>query len=442
MRNISVDTQGLFSSLALIGFFSIFVALYFAWVPVHQHFVQEQQFATIASTENSLESSLTEKNEESVASQKEGKYMTLDLVTSTVELYDSSSLLSTFTIVHTPVTTSSNMVPKGAYIIDKKTVSEISTIAKMRFPYYITFGDTFALHGTPQGVQGEVVQKEYVGGLIELSQEDAKNIYDFVEVGMPVYVISKTSSQNKTAVGVEDEIVSNELPATSAEAYALRDMSSGKTYLLKNGNERYPIASITKLLTAAVATGVIGHGTEILAPNAEYYMLSELYYPLLLRSDNAVAQKIVEHAGTEFFMSNMNAYARSLGMSRSSFVDSSGLSPKNVSSANDLMLLAQHLYSEKDFIFDITKEEDMTITSREGTTWSVTNQNVLSSDPYFRGGKLGFTDEAGQTSLAVFNVPLRGQVHPIAVVILRSKDWKQDTRTLLRWLVETTKKEN
>jgi D-alanyl-D-alanine carboxypeptidase len=115
------------------------------------------------------------------------------------------------------------------------------------------------------------------------------------------------------------------------------------------------------------------------------------------------------------------------------------LSPKNISSVLDLGIVSQHIYNEKSFLLDITKEEDMSITSTDGVEWSVKNQNKLASDPYFRGGKLGFTDEAGQTSLSIFMLPLQGEVRPVAVVVLHSKDWKQDTRTLLRWLVDTTK---
>jgi D-alanyl-D-alanine carboxypeptidase len=50
------------------------------------------------------------------------------------------------------------------------------------------------------------------------------------------------------------------------------------------------------------------------------------------------------------------------------------------------------------------------------------------------GGKLGFTDEAGQTGLSIFSVAIDGEEYVLSVVVLGSSDWKQDTRTLLRWV--------
>jgi D-alanyl-D-alanine endopeptidase (penicillin-binding protein 7) len=306
----------------------------------------------------------------------------------------------------------------------------------VRFPFFVRFGDRYALHGTPTDSEGEAIENEFVGSKIEIDTESAEKVFNFVEMGTPVLV---TASSHPTPSDKQKEVrfSRNDLPATSALAYAVSDVESGEVLLVKGGDERYPIASITKLVTAAVATDVVGHGAYVTAPDGEVYTLSDLYYPLLLKSDNKVAERISAHVGTAYFMNNMNAYVRALGMQVSSFADTSGLSPKNLSSANDLVRFAHHLYREKSFLYDISKSDDMVITSESGKVWNVKNQNSLAKDPYFRGGKLGYTDEAGQTSLAVFDVPIHGKTRSVAVVVLRSKDWKQDTRTLLRWLVES-----
>ena len=367
-----------------------------------------------------------------------GNYIVLDTVDMQVSLFEDEVLVGRFEILHAPDTGSSEYVPQGLYSIDKKTRTKLSTITMVRFPYFIQFGDTHALHATPQNAEGVELAEAHMDGLIELSAWDAERIYAFAKEGMSVRVkTEKVLSSNSEPK--KRDIIYDTLPATSAEAYVLTDLFTGQTLLTKNAGDKYPIASITKLVTALVATDVIGQGAQVLAPDEHYYTLSDLYYPLLLRSDNAVAEQIAMHAGETYFMSNMNAYVKALGMAQSSFADSSGLSPKNISSAFDLSLLAHHLYFEKKFLLDITKEEDMSITSTDGESWDITNQNVLARDPYFRGGKLGYTDEAGQTSLSIFTVPVGLEVRPIAVVVLNSRDWKHDTRTLLRWLVETTK---
>lgn len=434
MRTISVDTQGFIFSLKVLFSISAIALAWFAWGPAQQFFLQANQTANALLPELFANEELNE-NEEP---QTTGRSIDINLIDNTVSLFEDTTLIGSFEIEKAPKQNSLEAMSEGMYTIDEKSKTKLSTVTMVTFPFFIQFGDTYALHGTPENATGAQFESSYVGGLLELSTWDAERVYAFAKEGMPVQVKTKKVLGDTTQLEKKD-IIYTDLPATSAEAYALTDLSTGQTYLIKNGGDRYPIASITKLVTALVATDVIGHGAQVLAPDGEYYTLGDLYYPLILRSDNAVAEKIALHAGLPYFMSNMNAYVTSLGMTQSSFYDPSGLSPKNISTAIDLTILAQHLYKEKSFLLDITKEEDMVITSTEGSEWSMANQNSLASDPYFRGGKLGFTDEAGQTSLSIFTVPLSEEVHPIAVVILHSKDWKQDTRTLLRWLVETTK---
>jgi D-alanyl-D-alanine carboxypeptidase len=61
------------------------------------------------------------------------------------------------------------------------------------------------------------------------------------------------------------------------------------------------------------------------------------------------------------------------------------------------------------------------------------NQNHFAQDSHFIGGKLGFTEAALQTSVGLFSVNIAGRPRTIAVVVLGSYDWKQDTHTLLSW---------
>ena len=338
-------------------------------------------------------------------------------------------------IWHVPVPGSPDALASGSYTTDVVRDAEVSTVTMVRYPHYVRFGDRYALHASPVDTEGTVLPDVYPGNSVLLSVDDARTVAEFSEPGMVVYV--DAPEQEEPAYTNTTLRANDELPATSASAYALRDLESGQLYLVQGGNERYPIASITKLVTATVAHDVLGHDTDVLAPNGEHYTLGDLFYPLLLRSDNAIAERIAVHAGKEEFIAHMNAYVRAHGMQDSSFEDSSGLSPKNISTVQDLAVLAQHLYDTKEYLLGMTSEAEVTITSTEGATRLVVNQNKLADDPHFRGGKLGYTDEAGQTALTIFNVPLGGETRPVAVVVLGSKDWKQDTRTLLRWLVNT-----
>jgi len=434
MRTVTVDTRGLWFTLKLALIFSLAGAGWSAWGP----FADE----TEAHTENTgiaLATVLGEKDTEpELVLPDTGTFILVDAKEMRVALRDGATELISYPIVHLPLTSSPDALVEGAYTVGMKAESELSTVTLVRLPSYVSFGDRYAFHGTPLDAEGNPLSINYAGASVLLSDGDATGLFAFAREGMQVYVDTSPSApvEEGTYTGtlqLEDEA----LPATSALAFALRDMENGMLYLAKNENGRYPIASITKLITAGVAGDIIGHGTEVRAPNGQHYTLGDLFYPLLLQSDNAVAERIAGHLPRGEFIAHMNAYVRAHGMERTSFADSSGLSPRNLSTAYDLTLFAKHLYDEKEYLLSMAGEDHVTVTSVEGRDWRVVNQNKLADDPYFRGGKLGYTDEAMQTSLAIFNVPVGGETRPVAVIVLGSQDWKQDTRTLLRWLTSS-----
>jgi serine-type D-Ala-D-Ala endopeptidase (penicillin-binding protein 7) len=369
-----------------------------------------------------------------------GKFVRVDTAEMRVSLYEDGVFSEGFTILQVPLEGSPDEVPEGLYTIVDKVSVKLSTLTLVRFPHYVRFDDRYALHGKPTDADGGIRSGESMEGSIILDDADAKRVYAFVTAGVPVFVTTAgdqgMQTDNRGLVDVERD---SALPATSARSFFVADLESGQVYLEKESLARYPIASITKFVTASVASELVPHTDVIEAPNGETYTLGDLQYLLLLRSDNGVADAIASHVGTDKFIATMNTYVQSLGLSSTSFADPSGLSPRNISTTRDLALFAKHLYEKKPFVLDISSEESMTITSSDGMRLGLENQNKLAWDPHFRGGKLGFTDEALQTSLAIFSLPVDGKVRPVVVVILGSNDWKQDTRTLLRWLLQNTK---
>jgi D-alanyl-D-alanine endopeptidase (penicillin-binding protein 7) len=449
MRTLTVDTRGLFFSLRTLVVVGLLVAVWYAWVPLEQY--RQAAAEAAALTANAL-SGMTQQDLAPLLAQEDqssgqnasaasaipaaGKFVRIDLKGLTVGLYENGVLVSLLPIVHVPAANAPGAPPVGTYTVDLTSAEQLSTIGLVRFPDYVKFGDRYAIHGIPMGAHGETLDDEYQSGSVTLSTDDAATLFAFANAGVPVSVIAGQQAPENIPAPTSLEVsASSDLPATTASAYSVVDVEHGQTFIVKNGGDRFPIASVTKLFTASVASELIDHAEQVTAPNGETYTLGDLYYPLILRSDNGVADRIASHVGLATFLAQMNAFATAHGMQDTSFADPSGLSPRNLSTSNDLVLLARVLYQTKPFLLDISSEENMTITSLSGVKWNMQNQNKLAADPYFRGGKLGYTDEAGQTSLALFNVPIHGETHVVAVVVLGSKDWKQDTRTLLRWLI-------
>lgn len=410
-------------------------ALVTFWYPIHTH-VMESNTHLYASV-GAPQTKKVDVTQNLPFSTQADKYLFINPDAKEITLHDESGVVDSFSLRHIPEFDLQSTTPNQMFTVDKKTALESSTITMIRFPSFVRFGDKYVLHGPPSDQEGMDIEEAHASSQIELDAESALSIFHFVEVGMPVYVATPSATVSMLKHDLTPLMRTN-LPATSALAYGVSDVETGEVFLIKGGNDRYPVASITKLVTAAVATDVVGHGAPVAVSTGEVFTLSDLYYPLLLRSDNIIAERIAGQAGRNYFLNNMNAYVRALGMKESSFADASGLSPKNLSTVNDLILFTRHLYNEKKFLLDISRSEDITITSERGKAWHMENQNSFAHDVYFRGGKLGYTDEAGQTSLAIFDVPINGTIRSVAVIVLRSKDWKQDTRTLLRWLISNT----
>lgn len=432
MRTVTVDTRGLVFTLKLALILTAVGAGWSAWGPFAddvQNRAEETSIALASTLENAAQA-----EEPSFVLPKEGTYIYIDALSMRVALRDGEAEIASFPAFHIPPENSPDVLVEGVYAVDAKVHFELSTVTMVQLPSYVAFGDRYAFHGTPRDTDNEALPADYAGASVLLSDEDAATLFSFAEEGMQVYVDAPSYRSDGSGQTTSLSLTDDALPATSASAFAMQDMESGQMYLAKHENERYPIASITKLVTASVASEIIGHGTEILAQNGEHYMLGDLFYPLLLRSDNIVADRIAGHLPRGEFIAHMNAYVRAHGMERTSFGDSSGLSPRNLSTAHDLALFAKHLYDEKEYLLSMAGEDNVVITSVEGNDRLIANQNKFADDPYFRGGKLGYTDEAMQTSLAIFNVPVGTETRPVAVIILGSQDWKQDTRTLLRWL--------
>ena len=143
------------------------------------------------------------------------------------------------------------------------------------------------------------------------------------------------------------------------------DADTGEVVIDKNADAVTPIASITKLMTAMVILDrgldldqriVISRedtdslkGTRSRLRPGNILTRGELLLIALMASENRAAAALgrTYPGGLEPFVAAMNAKAAALDMRDSRFVDPTGLSPNNVSSARDLVKLvrAAHEYS-------------------------------------------------------------------------------------------------
>lgn len=222
-----------------------------------------------------------------------------------------------------------------------------------------------------------------------------------------------------------------------AASYIIFDTETGEVFGAKAPQVRHEMASITKLITAdtALSTSTIDASTTVSwsavttdgkaggLVAGEKLKVRELVFPLLLESSNDAAEAIAEKNGRTRFIASMNALAKDIGMSSTTIVDPSGLSPKNVSTAHDLSKLLSHLMRDHRHVLDIT-----TLTTYVAADHIWQNSDPLISSNGFIGGKHGYTDTAGRTIAVVFEEHFKESdaVRPIGIVLLDSDNLTED----------------
>ena len=260
----------------------------------------------------------------------------------------------------------------------------------------------------------------------------------------PSFYRSETDASSTASLSKPVVVKPIQEPASgiTANAYLVGNITTGKIYLQKNAGLRAPIASMSKLLTAIVATDTLSPTTTVLiTPEAvlappdqsgiavgERYEAQELLYPLLLDSSNIAAEAFSYTGNRTTFLELMSSYAWEVGMPATFFADPSGVDPHNASSANDFFALARYLYVYRPDILALTRTASMRLASTTDHAARQFNSiHPFVNDPRFIGGKTGRTPEAGETMLTLLT--LNGQ--SVAFVVIGSQMDHRATDTSL-----------
>jgi D-alanyl-D-alanine endopeptidase (penicillin-binding protein 7) len=205
----------------------------------------------------------------------------------------------------------------------------------------------------------------------------------------------------------------DELSLRSSVAFVV-DQETQEILLSKNEQAVLPIASLTKLMTGLIVRESMlpmdemititqadvdteKGSTSRLRVGAELSR-AELLHLALMSSENRAASALgrAHPGGTEVFVDLMNAKARALGMNDSSFVEPTGLSSKNQSSAKDLALLVQAASGDPILSEYSTSPGYRVAVGKRKLQFS--NTNWLVRSPAWEIGlqKTGYISEAGQ----------------------------------------------
>jgi len=247
-----------------------------------------------------------------------------------------------------------------------------------------------------------------------------------------------------------------ELPdkmALRSSVALVQDAASGETLFDKNSETVLPIASITKLMTAIVVLEqkldleerVVISQQDMTSTRSSRMRgrlrpgsaltRDELLLLALMASDNRAAAALARTApgGSDSFVAAMNREAERLGLHDTRYSDPTGLSPENVSSAQDLARLvkAAHGYP---LIREYSTRRSAFVKARGGTVgFSNTNSLVRSGKWDIELSKTGYISAAGRCLVMHVRVASR----ELVVVLLDSYGKYSrvgDAQRIRKWL--------
>jgi serine-type D-Ala-D-Ala endopeptidase (penicillin-binding protein 7) len=251
----------------------------------------------------------------------------------------------------------------------------------------------------------------------------------------------------KSAVAGRDQV-----PELKSSAALVIDQTDGRPLYAKNIDTVVPIASITKLMNAMVVLDAslpmderiaiseadkdTIKGTRSRLQVGTVLTRRELLQLALMASENRAAEALtrVYPGGSRAFIAAMNQKAIELGMWRTRFVDGTGLSSDNVSTAQDLTKMVAAAYKYP-MIRDFTTDTGLIVRGSRGGNMNYHNSNRLVSSPQWDIGlsKTGYISEAGRCLVMQAKIANK----PVIIVLLDS--WGKMTRIgdanrIKRWM--------
>lgn len=259
-------------------------------------------------------------------------------------------------------------------------------------------------------------------------------------------VAGQVTNQSASVAGIFPAIV------LEARAAYMLDINSQQVLFALNENEKLPLASITKLMTAFVARGALSEssllvltGDDLTAEGdsglrvSERWRLEDLLNTMLIISSNDAAHAVARFVGAngqlvlaasestarENFIQMMNAKAQSLGLKQMEFYNESGLdiegpAPRNggYGSAHDVATLFEVLWNKYPTAVEITALPAARVISQDNITHILPNTDgAIGRFSGLIASKTGYTTLAGGNLAIIFD---RGINDPVVAVVLGS----------------------
>lgn len=282
---------------------------------------------------------------------------------------------------------------------------------------------------------------------------------------------ARAQSSSQTAFfeqSMEIPPASSSFPPVQSEGVLVRDMATGETLFEKNSHVKFPVASLTKIMTALLMHEIVPLNQEYrlsaeakktspkisFVPAGSFVRGEDIITYMMIESANDMAYLAAEKIGQTLnfkrglhldFQSAvrsavlaMNERALEIGLKDTNFVNPAGLDDKlHYSTAEDLFLLMKYVFEHAPSVWHVSQYPEETLNYRRESPQSVYSIRIKNTNPltgnYRRilGSKTGFTDEAGQALVLIYQLT---SGRNIAIIVLKSEDRFGDAEKIIQWL--------
>lgn len=253
------------------------------------------------------------------------------------------------------------------------------------------------------------------------------------------FLTNRANSQRALALDSQSLTKPINVDIKAKSAYVF-DIKNDKVLFSKNENEKLPLASLTKLMSAVVASDLssmdntVTIASEALKADGDVGLLSGerwklkdlLDFSLVSSSNDGITAIALSLGGTEpNFVAQMNAHAATLGMKDTYYLDPTGLDISTSSggaygSAKDEATLLSYILKYRPTLVEATRNPTIAVVSLDGIHHEAKNTNLILGDvPRILASKTGYTDLAGGNLIMAFD---SGIGHPIIISILGSTE--------------------
>jgi len=289
----------------------------------------------------------------------------------------------------------------------------------------------------------------------------------YISIILTVFIIFTTLFCFSDTVMAEENNESDwpAAPEIVAKSAILIDADTGAILYQKDAHALSYPASTTKILTglltiencsmdeivtfsSTAANSVTYEDASLGTKAGEEYTVEQALYGLLLYSANEIGYGLAEHVSGSLseFTKLMNERAKELGAINTHFSNASGLHDENhYTTAYDMAMIAKGCYNNSTFVNIDSTTSTYTIppTNKTSSARYIKHRHLMLKGreyyyEYCKGGKTGFTDQAGYTLVTFAE---KNDMRLICVCFKSGANERfQDTRTLFDWGFNNFKK--